>query len=83
MSTDKADFSGITPQTKLLQVARSRMRTYRKVSRDDRELVGLPLNLNFRVPAPSWFSKGLGLDSPILESPITPKISAGNSPSAF
>ena len=42
--------------------------------------MGQPLNLNFRVPAPSRFSKGLGLDFPILESPATLEISAGGYP---
>jgi hypothetical protein len=32
------------------------------------------------VPAPSRFSKGLGLDSPILELRATPKISTGPYP---
>jgi hypothetical protein len=45
--------------------------------------VGQPVNLNFRVPAPSRFSKGLGLNSPILESTVTPRISTGGSASAF
>jgi hypothetical protein len=45
--------------------------------------VGQPLDLNYRVPAPSRFSKGLGLDSTILDLTVALKLSTGSFPPPF